>query len=316
MVPNNLKRSALRAIPFLLVLFFLGSGFAWCAEPTQSTPQKKPNNSVKASIPSKPGIPMTGTSAGITTQAVSPQKTGSNLNGAACPLDLSTGPKGDIRDIRGPINIPDPRIWLFYALGGILLALLAWAAWKWFRRHKFLSAKTAFEIAFEELEKAKGLMTPEMAERFSVMVSNTIRTYIEKRFQMGATRKTTHEFITQVAAEPSSELNPYGEALRDFLVHCDLAKFAQQTFSREQMKRMHKSAWRFVDETRPQPDKKTEKSAAPVNRNTIERETGKNRIKGKARAFKEGLKGVGFPKNKTGNQGFHNTHQVAAAGGR
>ena len=86
----------------------------------------------------KTGIPITGPSAGV---ATSPKTPGSSLNGASCPLDLTTGPKGDIRDIRGPIHIPDPRLWLFYALGGILLALLAWAAWKWFGKRQVIAGQ-------------------------------------------------------------------------------------------------------------------------------------------------------------------------------
>jgi len=308
MTQKTHKKWAVRAIPLLLLFFLWCGGSAWSAASTQSTPRQAPK--VTAPMPSKPGIPVTGQPAGV---ATAPKTPGSNLNGAACPLDLSTGPKGDIRDIRGPIHIPDPRLWLFYALGGVLLLLLAWAAWKWLGKRKVLRAKTAFEIAFEELEKAKTLMMPEMAEAFSVMVSKTIRIYIENRFHIRATRKTTHEFITWVAGETASELGRHGEALRDFLVHCDLAKFARQTFSREQMKRMHQSAWRFVEATRPQPEKEVKKSNSTINA-TAESETG--RVRGKGRFFKDRFKGVGFAKKKSENQGFQNTHQVATAGGR
>ena len=179
MTSNTFKQPAVWAIPVLLALFFLAEGLAWGAASSNSVTQQPLSNVITAPIPSK----------------------------SSCPIDLSTGPKGDIRDIRGPIHIPDPRLWLFYALGGILLLLLAWAAWKWFSKRQSHRSKEAFEIAFEELEKAKTLMSPEMAERFSVMVSRTIRTYIENRFRMRATRKTTREFIAQMATEPVSELN-------------------------------------------------------------------------------------------------------------
>lgn len=225
MTPNTFKQPAVWSIPLLLTLFFLADGLAWSAASTNSVTQQPLSNVVSAPIPSK----------------------------SSYPLSLSTGPKGDIRDIRGPIHIPDPRLWLFYVLGGILLLLLAWMVWKWFNKRKLHRSKEAFEIAFEELEEAKTLMSPEMAERFSVMVSRTIRTYIENRFRMRATRKTTREFMAQMATEPVSELNLQSKPLREFLCHCDLAKFARQTFSHEQMKKMHKSAWHFVDKTRPQP---------------------------------------------------------------
>jgi hypothetical protein len=310
MASNTPKKWAARIIPLLPLLFLWCSGVAWSATSTQSTPPQISNNKVTAPIPSKPGLPITGPSAKV---ATSPQTTGSGLNGASCPLDLTTGPKGDIRDIRGPIHIPDPRLWFLYALGGILLLFLAWAAWKWFGRRQALGAKAAFEIAFEELEKAKALMMPEKAEVFSVMVSDTIRTYIEKRFHMRATRKTTHEFITQVAIDSASELGRHSEALQDFLLHCDLAKFARQTFSREQMKKMHQSAWRFVEATRPRSENEAEKSAMNASATA---ESGKKSVKGRSGFFKDRIKGVRFPKKESGNQGYQHTHQAAAAGGR
>ncbi|MBT3258288.1 MAG: DUF4381 family protein [Deltaproteobacteria bacterium] len=225
MTPNTFKLPAVWAIPVLLAFFFLADGLAWGALSSNSVTQQPLSNVVSAPIPSK----------------------------SSCPLALSTGPKGDIRDIRGPIHIPDPRLWLFYTLGGILLLLLAWMVWRWFNKRKLHRSREAFEIAFEELEKAKTLMKPEMAEGFSVMVSRTIRTYIETRFRMRATRKTTREFMAQMATESGSELNLQRKPLREFLCYCDLAKFARQTLSHEQMKKMHQSAWQFVDKTRPQP---------------------------------------------------------------
>ena len=251
MTQKTMKPFAIWTAIFVLTLFFLAEGAAWSG----ATPQQASGKSVTGQIPPKPGIPATTPPTNPSGKAIASKTGDANPNSASssCPLPTAAGPKGDIRDIRGPIHIPDPLAWLFYGLGGILLLLLAFSVWKWLRKKHVLHSKKAFEIAFEELEKAKALMTPELAERFSVMVSRTIRTYIENRFQMTATRKTTHEFISQVAAEPSNALNQHHEPLRKFLDHCDLAKFARQTFSKDRMRKMHRSAWRFVEETRPQP---------------------------------------------------------------
>ncbi|GEM_PF-749081 len=316
MAPNAFKQPAVWAIPLLLTLFFLAEGLAWGAVSSHSVPQQPLGKVVSAPIPSRTGSSTKPPGQGNSSITAAPNPDGTP---SSCPLALSTGPKGDIRDIRGPIHIPDPRIWLYYALGGILLLLMAWAAWKWFSKRQLLHPKAAFEIAFEELEKAKSLMTPQMAEGFSIMVSKTIRTYIEKRFRMRATRKTTHEFITQVAAESSSELNRHSETLREFLVHCDLAKFARQTFSREQMQKMHQTAWRFVEETQPKPEEKeVEKDASTVKTEGTSAETIENNIHGRKRFFKGRFKGsfLWVPKKETGSPGVNNTHQVVAAGGR
>jgi len=152
------------------------------------------------------------------------------------------------------------------------------------------------------------------------MVSKTIRTYIENRFGIRVTQKTTLEFITQVAAEPSSELNPHSEPLREFLGHCDLAKFARHTFSQKEMEKMRQSAWRFVEETRPQPKKnEPAKSASPVKGDTQAAQTIKDNIRGKKRLFKNPVKDS-LPwttiRKDTGEPGFNATHQVVTAGGR
>ena len=251
MTQKTMKPFAIWTAIFVLTLFFLAEGAAWGGE----APQQASGNAVTAPIPSKPGTPAVKSPLSSSGKAIASKAGDANPNSSpsSCPLPIAAGPKGDIRDIRGPIHIPDPLIWLFYVLGGMLLLLLAFAIWKWLRKKHVLHSKKAFEIAFEELEKAKALMTPEMAERFSVMVSRTIRTYIENRFRMRATRKTTREFMAQMATESGSELNLQRKPLREFLCYCDLAKFARQTLSHEQMKKMHQSAWQFVDKTRPQP---------------------------------------------------------------
>jgi|GEM_PF-959873 len=171
----------------------------------------------------------------------------------------------DIRDIRGPLHIPDPLVWLYYAIGACLALGAAAGAWRWFRRHKALRAKRAFEIAFEQLERAKALMKPELADAFSVAVSDAVRTYIEKRFEVRVTRHTTEEFMARIGSEPVGDLTEYSDLLQDFLGHCDLAKFARCVLTIDQMKEMHQSAWQFVDRTRPRPEEKTaeQKRAVP-----------------------------------------------------
>jgi len=173
------------------------------------------------------------------------------------PTAVPSSMADDIRDIRGPLHIPDPLLYLYYAVGVCLFLIGAAAAWRWFRRRKVLRAKLAFEIAFEQLERAKALMKPDMGDEFSVAVSNAIRTYIESRFDLRVTRHTTEEFMTRIAAEPSGDLGGYADLLHHFLEHCDLAKFARYTLTLDQMKEMHRSAWDFVDKTKPRPEEKT-----------------------------------------------------------
>jgi hypothetical protein len=170
---------------------------------------------------------------------------------------ISTAAAVDIRDIRGPLHIPNPLLWLYYAGGGCLLLIAGIAAWRWYLRRKVFRAKYPFEIAFEQLERARALMQPGKGEKFSVAVSNAIRTYIEKCFDVGVTHHTTEEFMANIAAEPLGDLGEHSALLHDFLAHCDLAKFARYALTVDQMKEMHQSAWQFVEKTRPRPEEKT-----------------------------------------------------------
>jgi len=163
----------------------------------------------------------------------------------------------DIRDIRGPLHIPDPLVWLYCVIGACSTLAAAIGAWRWFLRRKALRAKLAFEIAFEQLERAKALMKTEWADAFSVAVSDAVRTYIEKRFEVRVTRHTTEEFMARIGSEPAGDLGIYSDLLQDFLSHCDLAKFARCLLTIDQMEEMHQSAWEFVERTRPRPEEKT-----------------------------------------------------------
>jgi len=219
----------------------------------------------------------------------------------------------DIRDIRGPLHIPDPLLWLYYAGGACLFLLAAAGAWQWFRRRKALRLKLAFEIAFDQLERAKALMTPEQADAFAVAVSDAIRTYIENRFEVRVTRHTTEEFMARIKTEPAGDLVGYSDVLRDFLCHCDLAKFARCMLTIDQMKEMHQSAWQFVDRTRPRPEEKTaeQKSEIPHENRAESEKPIRSALLSTLRAKGQRL----IPKKTTADVGL-DTRSAVAAGGR
>jgi len=194
-----------------------------------------------SSFTGSPGAPHAGLSA-------PPAGTLAAQAGMAPPASAQgTGiPREDIRDIRGPIEIPASRAW-FWAVVGALGTMVALAVfWRWYRRRAVVRARRAYEIAFDELEKVKALMQSDQARAFSYRVSETVRVYIDRRFGVGARHRTTEEFIRDLLEEASSPLKVHTELLRDFLDHCDMAKFARGELSLEQIQAMHRNAWDFV----------------------------------------------------------------------
>lgn len=171
-------------------------------------------------------------------------------------------PQEDILDIRGPIHIPAPFPWLAWAGSALGAAALGFGAWTWLRRPR---RKLPFEIALEKLEATRPLMQGESAEPFSLAVSEIVRLFIEECLPVRAAHRTTNEFLRDLVNLPDSPLAAHREMLADFLVHCDLAKFAKWSLSVPQMEAMLASASAFVIAIgKPAPADKQPATPAPA----------------------------------------------------
>jgi len=164
------------------------------------------------------------------------------------PAATTNTATADIRDIRGPKYIPSPWLWPAWFGGALALGALGYAAWRRSRR-TLAKAKLPYENALDRLEEARALMQPENAREFSIAVSEIVRNYIEDRFQVLAARRTTEEFLYDLLESSDALLASHRALLADFLIHCDLAKFARWILSIEEMEDMLQSARTFVIET-------------------------------------------------------------------
>jgi hypothetical protein len=160
--------------------------------------------------------------------------------------------QADIRDIRDPIHIPYPWLWVVYVLAGLLvLGLIYWGYRAWKKRSQKIPVKLSHEIALERLEAARRLMIETRVKEFSIEVSDAVRVYIEERFRVAAAHRTTEEFLHDLLTNTSSPLAPYSKSLEEFLKFCDLAKFAKWALSSSEMQSMYESAKRLVEGTIP-----------------------------------------------------------------
>jgi hypothetical protein len=92
-------------------------------------------------------------------------------------------------------------------------------------------------------------MHPATAREFGIAASEVIRNYIEKRFEVTATQRTTEEFL-QTLLQPSNEvLARHRSLLAEFLHQCDFVKFAGATLAVADMDALFQSARDFVLET-------------------------------------------------------------------
>jgi hypothetical protein len=155
----------------------------------------------------------------------------------------------DIRDIRGPKAVPGS--WVLPALiaGAIVVALCAYAFWRRRRRGDRRRSLTLSEQALERLEKARPLMRPATAREFGTAASEAIRNYIESRFDVVATQRTTEEFLQALLQSSNQALARHRALLAEFLQQCDFVKFAGTSLAVTDMESLFRSARDFVLET-------------------------------------------------------------------
>ncbi len=153
----------------------------------------------------------------------------------------------DIRDIRGPKAVP-PAPWVMPAVlaAAILMVLCAYILWR--RRPRTAPRRnlTLSEQVLERLEEIRPLMRPATAREFAIAVSEVIRNYIEKRFEVIATQRTTEEFLQTLLQSSNEALVRHRSLLAEFLQQCDLVKFAGASLATADLESLFQSARGFV----------------------------------------------------------------------
>ncbi len=137
-----------------------------------------------------------------------------------------------IKDIAPAVEIVRPFPWVYVSIGVIVLLLLfvLWFIYK--RRHKKPVVEQqpppipAEQEALQALEQLKF----SDAKQYYIELSNIVRRFIERRFDLNATEQTTEEFL--INASRSSLLNDANrQMLETFLREADMVKFAKHQVS-------------------------------------------------------------------------------------
>ncbi len=154
----------------------------------------------------------------------------------------------DIRDIRGPKAMPGSWIIPAALAGALVVALCAYVVWR--RRHRVgVRTLTLSEKTLERLDSTRPLMRPATAREFGIAASEVIRDYIEKRFDVVATQRTTEEFLQTLLQSSNEALARHRSLLAEFLQQCDFVKFAGASLAVADMEALFRSARSFVLET-------------------------------------------------------------------
>jgi hypothetical protein len=157
-----------------------------------------------------------------------------------------------IRDIKPPIEIPNGWEWLWWTLGALVLFVIATLIWrhihKRMTRISVVPPIPAHVRAKQKLEEALALIS--QPKEFCVLVSDTIRFYLEERFDFRAPERTTEEFLRELG-ETDLLAPEQKESLGKFLESCDLVKFAKYEPGENELRELHGAAVKLVEETEP-----------------------------------------------------------------
>jgi hypothetical protein len=157
----------------------------------------------------------------------------------------------DIRDIKPPLEISSGWIWLWWLLGALAVVTLL-LAWRQFLKHVTKASPVppvpAHIRAKQKLSEAFALIS--QPKEFCILVSNTIRFYLEERFDFRAPERTTEEFLRELSATDLL-LPEQKESLGKFLESCDLVKFAKYEPGENELRELHGAAVKLVEETEP-----------------------------------------------------------------
>jgi len=191
------------------------------------------------------------------------------LNVSGIPVD----PKGDIKDIKGPISAP----WRFedfipYLIALLLLSAAGYGYYYYRRKHKQTLAAyvppkpkvaphSAALFALRELEDQKLWQNGKVKQYYSE-VTGIIRTFFEGRWNFIALELTTDEILDRMKQFPESE--GIWKEMQSFFVTADLVKFAKYVPAPEDNENELRWAYEIVRTMTPAPATVEEEQAEEV----------------------------------------------------
>ncbi|PHR29788.1 MAG: hypothetical protein COA36_02735 [Desulfotalea sp.] len=162
----------------------------------------------------------------------------------------------DLYDIYGVVPTKG-RLPYLYILLAVLVVLVVAALVFWFfkRRGRRCVAPVIppWERALADLEDAKTYQSNGQGRLYMDRAGQILRYYIEQRFAIKTTRKTTGEFLCSLRDSSDTKLGLYRGELQSCLEQADMAKFAHQIPDEQNLLVMEQAVVTFVNSTRPSP---------------------------------------------------------------
>ncbi|GEM_PF-680343 len=170
-----------------------------------------------------------------------------------------SGEEGEIRDIKGPLELAVKMPVLFFGILFLLVlfigGLVSWYFYqKRLKKEMLAPPRAPHEVALEELNRIEqmGLIAKRQIKEYYYLVSSCLRKYLEDRFGLRAPEQTTEEFIESVTRGNALE-GRFVNLLKEYLNHCDLVKYAKLEPNAEEIRKALETTRQFIEETKPAP---------------------------------------------------------------
>jgi len=159
----------------------------------------------------------------------------------------AAAPADGLSELASPVLVPLPAwVWpVVWSVALLLLALLVWAIWRWWKRRPAPAPPTPRSLALRALEKLRPQVHTTDPYAFSIEVSDVLRTYIGAAFRLHAPQQTSPEFLAAIANSPQFT-DGDRRLLAEFLERCDLIKFARIDATTADSARLLESAMAFA----------------------------------------------------------------------
>lgn len=144
--------------------------------------------------------------------------------------------------------------WLWISIVIVLLILLG--SYLFFRKKggifKFRAPLSPYEQAIDKLNKLEKQHLPERGrtKEYYTRLSEILRTYLKRQFEIKTFEKTSSEILMQVSLD--EQLSKYENVLKSIFETSDFVKFAKVNPSETENKRCIQEALRFIEASHPQ----------------------------------------------------------------
>jgi len=173
------------------------------------------------------------------------------------PVKRRPDDKDDIRDIKKPIYIKT-YLWLYILITVLLIAIVAYAVYWYIKRKPEVKEEIKEEVkrlpedieALNRIEEivSKGYLENGQIKQFYFELSEIIREYLSRRYQIPTLERTTSEILYDL------QKVIYGSELYkkfyNFFYECDMVKFAKYIPTKNQLKSIVPLAKELIEKTK------------------------------------------------------------------